>query len=819
MIKHVLEVKYHPVNKEISFKRFQDKNELEIKSNGILGKYINKKGDFILQFYGKSFFDDIAKAFDGIKEVEIQAIMTKLDYEDFEQMVDDYNKQGNNECTFTPTLFEEIPSMEKTYEHVKELGLMAIDILEDYRGKLFDIPHSNTEVKKSIEGFAKEINEEIKNLKTEITSNNNVNLCFAGAYSSGKSSLINALLGYRILPEAIGAETAKIFMIKSPKEANKERISFILNDINTEIQWNDKTKVFEFKNAPSENNIRKEVQNFLNEAKQNRIGKYIQIYNILKILNENMNISSKIELEFPIPLDTKTVQFTIYDTPGTDSDNIEHQTVLQEALKDQKQSILILVIEPTKLEGTANRVLLNYLKDIGKTNIDISRSIVVINKADTISFESRESFQSKSIKKEDIDFAIELKDKKLFFISALYGYYEKAKKNGALSEKENEEIEERMPRKFDTSTNRYFIQNRCANSEYATNAMIKRCEYALEEARKNNDELDIIEICSGLFSLETEILQYGEKYAPAVKVSNIADIVNNTLSRLNNKVSAIIGDADREISTIEKEIKDFRKEFIDSIDREYNNRTIPKGKMPNKEISVRLRIDSDKMEEYLYEPLEDYLNNKIERERWLFIDWGVNYDKAEKIKSNIVDYINNTLIGEYVLHFKSEREKILNEERDMFIDFAKNSINKGDISNVAKNYILDIPKVNIVEYRGLLDIENVYKDNMKNEKILFFIDNKKLDRENFIEDVKKELRSIATYMTDNFCDDYTNSLNYILAKIKTNFEKNIDDYALIIKAKIGDKDAMKKLQEKIENVANDLKNLEDDLKNIILKEN
>ena len=108
---------------------------------------------------------------------------------------------------------------------------------------------------------------------------------------------------------------------------------------------------------------------------------------------------------------------------------------------------------------------------------------------------------------------------------------------------------------------------------------------------------------------------------------------------------------------------------------------------------------------------------------------------------------------------------------------------------------------------------------LKNEKILFFIDNKKLDRENFIEDVKKELRSIATYMTDNFCDDYTNSLNYILAKIKTNFEKNIDDYALIIKAKIGDKDAMKKLQEKIENVANDLKNLEDDLKNIILKEN
>jgi len=121
----------------------------------------------------------------------------------------------------------------------------------------------------------------------------------------------------------------------------------------------------------------------------------------------------------------------------------------------------------------------------------------------------------------------------------------------------------------------------------------------------------------------------------------------------------------------------------------------------------------------------------------------------------------------------------------------------------------------LLETMLFVDYMYAHFDNFK----LIFACSKGSQVENFIEDVKKELRSIATYMTDNFCDDYTNSLNYILAKIKTNFEKNIDDYALIIKAKIGDKDAMKKLQEKIENVANDLKNLEDDLKNIILKEN
>ena len=820
MIKHVMQVKYHPVNKEISFKRFQDKKELEIKSNGILGKYVNQKGEFILQFYGRAFFDDIAKAFDGIKEVEIQAIMTKLDYEDFEQMIDDYNKQEKSECMFSPTLIKEIPSMEKTYENVKELGFKAIDILEDYKSKLFDVHHSNAEVKKSIEVFAKEIDQEIKNLKTEITSNNNVNLCFAGAYSSGKSTLINALLGYKILPEALESKTSKMVIIKSPKEVNKERISFSLGNIKTEIQWNDNSKVFEFKNAPLENNIRKKVQKFLNEAMQNGISKHIQIYNMLEVLNESKDVSLKIELEFPIPLDTKTVQFTIYDTPGTDSNNVEHQTVLEEALKNQTKSILILVIKPDGYEGTGNSMLLNSLKDISKTNIDISRSMVVVNKADTIdSAEDRKNFKYKEIEDKNTGFTIKLKDKKLFFVSARYGYYAKSKKKGVISEKDNKVIEEKMPREFDTETSRYFGQNRCANSEYATNAMIKRCEDALEKAKKENDDLKIIEVCSGLFSLETEILQYGEKYAPAVKVSKIIGIVNNTLSRLNNKVSAIRGDANREISTIEKEIKDFRKCFIYSIDREYNNRIIPKDEKVTKEIRDRLKIDSIAMIDYLYEPLEDYLNRKLKSERFLFFDNGVNYDEAEKLKGEIVNFVNNTLIRDYVSHFKTERTKILSEERDIFINFVKNSINKGNISDVAKKFILDIPKANIADYRGLLDIEKFYRNNMKNKKILFIFDNKKLDKEKFISEIKNKLRSIGADMTDDFCEDYKNSLNYILTEIKTNFEKNLDDYALIIKAKIGDKDAMKKLAERIENVANNLKILEDALNTIIWKEN
>ena len=52
-----------------------------------------------------------------------------------------------------------------------------------------------------------------ENIKEKIESmgNNKVSLCFTGVYSAGKSALINAILGYKILPEKITSETAKMF--------------------------------------------------------------------------------------------------------------------------------------------------------------------------------------------------------------------------------------------------------------------------------------------------------------------------------------------------------------------------------------------------------------------------------------------------------------------------------------------------------------------------------------------------------------------------------------------------------------------------------
>lgn len=395
MSKLYLQMKYHPAKKEVEFRRFENGKEIMI-SGGKLQRYMNKKGQFVLQDHGNEFFADIARAFDGIKALDMQVITTKIDYEDLVQMMEYYNASPEVECKITPTLIAELPDMKTTYNEIAKYGEQAIAVLQSHRSKLFDIKKITKEsVKKSAENFAAQIDEETKNIREKIDSmgDNRVNLCFTGVYSAGKSALINALLGYKILPEKITSKTAKMFQISSPKAGESIKIIFDIDNVKAILQWETQKNCFEFTQGPSENDERAQIQMKMNQLKDD--GKVIhdQISMLLTELNGMDSVLHDIRIEFPIPLDNDAVQFTIYDTPGTDSNYSEHQEVLMDALSEQKQSILIFVAAPNKTEGTGNNALLKYLKEAetkdSKTSIDLGRSLFVINWADSIDLDER----------------------------------------------------------------------------------------------------------------------------------------------------------------------------------------------------------------------------------------------------------------------------------------------------------------------------------------------------------------------------------------------------------------------------------------------
>lgn len=150
MSKQVLHMKYHPAKKEVEFRRFQSGEETPIDGSSKLTKYMNQRGTFILQNYGNQFFNDIAKAFDGEKKIDIKVITTEIDYDDFCQMVEEYNKSKQCKCHFSPELVSKLPDMSQIFEEVKRYGQESIGKLECFRNELTRLNFKNDNVKKKI---------------------------------------------------------------------------------------------------------------------------------------------------------------------------------------------------------------------------------------------------------------------------------------------------------------------------------------------------------------------------------------------------------------------------------------------------------------------------------------------------------------------------------------------------------------------------------------------------------------------------------------------------------------------------------------------
>ena len=823
MSKLYLQMKYHPAKKEVEFRRFENGKEIMI-SGGKLQRYMNKKEQFVLQDHGNEFFADIARTFDGIKALDMQVVTTKIDYEDLVQMMEYYNASPEVECKITPTLIAELPDMKTTYNEIAKYGEQAIAVLQSHRSKLFDIKKiTNESVKKSAENFAAQIDEETKNIREKIDSmgDNRVNLCFTGVYSAGKSALINALLGYKILPEKITSKTAKMFQISSPKAGESIKIIFDIDNVKAILQWETQKNCFEFTQGPSENDERAQIQMKMNQLKDD--GKVIhdQISMLLTELNGMDSVLHDIRIEFPIPLDNDAVQFTIYDTPGTDSNYSEHQEVLMDALSEQKQSILIFVAAPNKTEGTGNNALLKYLKEAetkdSKTSIDLGRSLFVINWADSIDLDERKDLQCEEIKyrnEEDgkVDFSIKLSNKKLFFTSAKMAYAAKAKKNGIASPKDESVFTRGLGSMQDEYAGYCYRENRCATSEFATERMHSQCEVALDSARKDSDDVAILEICSGIYALEREIIQYGEKYASAVKAFAIIDSVNKALTKLSNRANSLRESNQEDIQRIQHNINELRATINGAIEEEYNNKAIHENAVLPEETLKKLKLDSVTLQKTIVGNVQSYMDEELKG--WFFGLGKVKFNKSnnEKIREKC-----NQVIRKYTDDFLKNRKTILEAERDDFIAKVKNKImENGEISDAAKKFFLDVPAPKILDSEKVSDLGEIYNDRKYTEGVWIF-ETDYLDKDGFMGDVKEILLGIVEKMGKNYRKDYRESLEMILLQIKTNFATNLESYSLNMKALMDNKDAMMELGNRVSDAAKALRKCEEELNTIIWK--
>lgn len=590
---------YHPVKKEIRFfGKFKGEFvEIPYEECPRLEQYSPGQGEFLLQNQGSKFFDDIWDQFSN-DNVNITFKGTKIDYEDFQKKITDYNDYREKQI-FKITKFIELPNVSEIYECISNFCDEALDTfdkkLEDNETKLI------FKRRKAL----------FEDRRASLDASD-VNLCLVGTYSAGKSTFINAIIGKRILPESINSETAKMFKIRN---GETPRVSFGVHLRNGDkpdlvtIEWNEPLGQFEVLRSlgRTDDSIRNQLEKETVNAQEMGLRQHEQLCRILKKLNDLPNheqadgsgfINGIIEVEYPIPL-CKNINFTFFDTPGTDSNSNEHLLILKEALSQQTNSVLIVIYEPTKMEGTGNSILYKLIHGFKKpsyiennVSIDLQRSFHVINQADTKSSKDLKLLRNKKVavtlKEEDKIYneeamEIDLASERLFFVSSKAAYISKAIRSNIDLEDERtwlanhkQEInnEPTVDPFAENETNItsdsgiYYKYDKLANADFETKQLIIDSEQAAEECGNSLEGvIQRIYINSGMYAIEQEIIKYAQKYALAVKAKGLYDGIKGLVDFIKSDYEAIENQARLSKEHIEKNIEIMKTSMVSDIEQ------------------------------------------------------------------------------------------------------------------------------------------------------------------------------------------------------------------------------------------------------------
>ena len=548
-------------------------------------------------------------------------------------LVDEYN-DIDFEITFHGTLLD--------YEDLSEVLGDAIDrrILS---AKLNRIPAKETSDKEVlINNFFEKIQngpfEELKEQDIVNAFNNAKNsdfeVCVVATMSAGKSTLINAMLGSKLMPSKQEACTAIITKIK---------------DTDSNI-W--RAEVYD----KSGNLI--ETQENLS-------------FDIMSRLNSDENVS-EIHVTGNIPfVQSDDVSLVLIDTPGPNNTRNEEHRRIQEGFLGKSSKSLILYIMEGTFGSTDDNSLLDRVSESmsvgGKQSKD--RFLFVINKMD-------------NRKEEDGD-TESMIDRVTDYLRNHYIYNPNFYPAAALPAlnirrlKENGEDALTRIEKAETITcemklNEYEMLHL---EKYASLPLgIKEnINEKLEMYIKENDEDMQALIHTGIPSLEAAIRQYVQKYAKTAKIKNIADTFIHKLDEVGcfeetkKELAFNQAESERIITQIErinkkidsaKEAKNF-KDSVEAALTKVNNesREIIQGVIKKYQTKLTQKIDGYKDTEFMPEEVEDEVESLNRFVRRLEPEFREDLD--ELIRDNLIK------TGTVLLNGYKQKLTSLTEEIDL----------------------------------------------------------------------------------------------------------------------------------------------------------
>ena len=395
--------------------------------------------------------------------VIIEFTGTLSDYEDIESAFNVYKDKISAICNFHKTA--DITDVERTIDKI------FMDIKNGPVAELKD--------KKIIQAF-----EKAKDSKFEIN--------VVATMSSGKSTLINALLGQQLMPAANEATTATIVKIIDTDQDNFSAIAY------------DKS-----------GQIVKKLDNVTLEDMQ--------------ALNADVKVST-VEIKGKIPcVSSVGMKLVLVDTPGpNNSRDKSHEEMTYKMIADSDKSLVLYVMNGQQLGINDEKIFLDYvcqsMKDGGKKARE--RFIFAVNKMDAFSPDPQDDGPECITKALD-NVKAGLEDREIynpniFPVCSLPALQKRAEMRGPRARALND---------FKMMCEYYDVMHFEKYYEYNNlpQTVRNRLDYWMSQASSDDEKL---EVRTGIVSIEQAIAQYINKYARTTKVYDLVQSFNEKLNEL-----------------------------------------------------------------------------------------------------------------------------------------------------------------------------------------------------------------------------------------------------------------------------------------------
>ena len=741
------------------------KNETTFLMNGEIagGGFETYKRDFRLQQYLEKregwdgLFEEIVKKCNS-KNIKVTFKGRSIDFDDLKLRLDSTPYKDSISLEFTPA--------KKDTDMIKDIGEL-IDGLHD----------TEIDELKDCSRFEAAYSE---------AQNSQLKVSVIATMSSGKSTLINSLLGQELLPSQNEACTATVARILD----NDDKESFDCVCKNKD----------EIEICRKEDVKRGDLEEYNNQGKEKD--------------NDDPDKIIFMDLEGPIPgVNSGKIRLLLQDTPGpNNSRDRKHKELTEEMIKDRKNSVILYVMNATQLRVEDDYKLLNTvstaMRNGGKQTRD--RFMFIINKFDELDLEKEDSQKTIQATRDYLkEFGIEHPN--VFPISAYAALLIRKNKNDMeLSRKESKDLQNYVADFGDPSYEKAHFEKLADISPYVKKILEERLETA--------DELERALIHTGVPAIEETINEYLEKYAYPIKV-------NDAVNELKCQVKEL--DMVRKFNDSILSSEEQRKKLLGQIETAKNNMKVAgKTKDSFKEKIDEFNLDTSQQKEIRREVTEEIedITGKFEgksdvkeaQARGLLKNFERQVVKLQDKFESQLQYIIENEIKDKGEQMSSEYNAIVLK---MFEDVKLDGFDFSSVKDIDR-YKISNMSILINKNKRQEDIEETYTiRNSEREgfwgffkfwKPKYITKTRVIGTETYIDVqniVFKQISDIEAAMYDNIDKAFERGKEEV-AEYKETFKRNMDR----LDEKI--KDIIEEQKEKVENVGKLAKSIENNRKKL-----